>query len=140
MFFYDLDLNAWVRKPGSKSPPEMVPVVAIGGVFDFPTTLCRGSVTEAPTAQGWFAGLKLAGDFAGEYLAIDAAPEISGDDSVVFIFDLTSQIQYFTDNPTADTVGGAIQVSWNDAFGVERRTQPLAIVIQNDYLQTAPPT
>jgi len=138
MFFYDLTLNAWVRKPGSKSPPEMTPVMGVGGVFDFPVTFCKGVETENPLATAWLGGIKIEGDNAGSYVASDAAPEVDGAESMRFVFDLTTVAAsaYFVANPTADTVNAVVQIGFTDAFATERRTQPLRVVIQNDYLTT----
>lgn len=139
MFFYDLTLNAWVRKPGSKSPPEMIPVLCVGGVFDFLVTFCDGTKIENPTASAWFGGIKIKDDFSGDYIASDNAPEVGGDEEMRFSFDLTTVLAkaYFAANPTEATANAAIQISMTDGFGIVRRTQPLFIILQNDYLQTA---
>lgn len=51
------------------------------------------------------AGIKIAGDFDGSYVAQDNAPSESGDDAFVFQFDLSTAgaSAYFTANPTAET-------------------------------------
>jgi len=138
MFFYDLNLNAWVRKPGSKSPPEMTPVLGIGGVFDFPVSFCKSGEIENPIASAWLGGIKVEGDYAGAYVASDDEPEVCGNESMRFIFDLTTPeaSAYFTANPLKETFYAILQISFTDAFGTDRVTSPLRIVIQNNYLQT----
>jgi len=141
MFYYDLTLNAWVRKPGSKSPPEMTPVLCLGGVFDFNVTFCDGARIENPAASAWIGGIKMAGNPTGEYVASDTDPEVDGTEAMRFMFDLTGTENpaavHFAANPTLATAIAVIQIGFTDAFGIERRTTPLQIVLQNDYLQTS---
>jgi len=141
MFFYDLSINAWVRKPGSNSPPEMTPVMCIGAIFDFPVTFCAGVATENPIATAWIGGIKLEGDATGEYVASDSAPEVDGAEMMRFVFDLTTGTDpaalYFAANPTAETVAAVVQIGFTDAYSNVRRTQPLRIVLQKDYLSTS---
>lgn len=138
MFFYDLNLSAWVRKPGSKSPPEMTPVMGIGGVFDFQVAFCRSIQIENPIASAWLAGIKVEGDYSGDYVASDNAPEVDGNESMRFIFDLTTAeaSAYFTANPMKESFYAIVQIKYTDAFAVERVTSPLRVVIQQDYLTT----
>jgi threonine synthase len=72
----------------------------------------------------------------GAYVATDNAPTTGGDGSTVFSMDLTTNDAkaYFTANPTADTVNAAFQIAYT-VDTIERRTTPLPIVLQNDYLQ-----
>ena len=136
MLFYDLDINAWVRTPGSKSPPQMTPVLTIGGVFEIAVTFVQDGAIYDPLASSYYLGAKLAGDMAGAYIAHDSAPTTGGDAQQVFSLDLTTVAAkaYFTTNPTEDTVAAVLQLKYV-ADSIERRTVPMAIVLQNDYLQ-----
>ncbi len=136
MLYFDLTVGTWVRTPGSTSPPQMTPVLTIGGVFEMPVQFCRGTDIEQTGASEWFAGIKVSGDHTGEYVAEDDAPTNGGDGSTVFSMDLTTVAAkaYFTANPTADTVSAAFQIAYT-VDSVERRTTPFPIVLQNDYLQ-----
>lgn len=137
MLYYDLDLGAWVRNPGSSSPPQMTPVLTIGGVFELPVQFIRGTELEDIGASSVEAVLKIAGDYTGDRLAEDNVPTTGGDGSLVFALDLTTSdaAAYFTANPTADTVDAAVQISYV-SDSIERRVVPFSVVLQNDYLQS----
>jgi len=136
MLYYDLNIESWVRKPGSTSPPQMTPVLTIGGFFETAVQFCRGTDIESTGASSFFAGIKIYGDYSGAYVDTDNAPTTGGDGSTVFSMDLTTNEAkaYFTANPTADTVNAAFQIAYT-VDTIERRTTPLPIVLQNDYLQ-----
>lgn len=136
MLFYDLALGAWVRKPGSNSPPWVSPVLTIGSKFQVPIQFCEGGKLTVPAASSWLAGLKIANDFAGDYVASDGSPTSEGTDVLTFTLDLTTgdAAAYFTANPTSPTVAGAFQIGFT-VDGIESKTVPLAITLQNSYLQ-----
>ena len=136
MLYFDLDVGTWVKKPGSTSPPQMTPVLTIGGVYELAIQFCRGTDVEETGASAWFAGVKIADDHAGDYLDSDNAPTTGGDGSIVFSIDLTTVAAkaYFTTNPTEDTVKAIVQFAYT-VDSIERRTTPFPVVIQNDYIQ-----
>ena len=135
MLFYDLALNCWVRNPGSTSPPPIVPVLTVGSVAQMMVKFCKGE--EIVTSFTAFsAGIKISGDFTGEYIAQDDAPSELGGDSYVFQFDLTTPESraYFTENPTAEIFTAAIMIGYTESE-IDGATGPLEIAIQNSYLQ-----
>ena len=107
-----------------------------GGFFETAVQFCRGTDIESTGASSFFAGIKIYGDYSGAYVDTDNAPTTGGDGSTVFSMDLTTNDAkaYFTANPTADTVNAAFQIAYT-VDTIERRTTPLPIVLQNDYLQ-----
>ena len=134
MLFYDLDLGAWVRSPGSQSPPQMVPCLTIGGVYQIEAAFTKGEAVQNLSGGTFFGGVKIKSDYAGEALASDSSPSQNGDESIVFSLDLTtdSAKSYFVANPTADTAS-AVFVIAATVDGVEFKTSPFELVIQNDY-------
>jgi len=113
----------------------MTPVITIGASALMLVKFCKGEEIMSGFSS-MTGGIKIAGDFDGEYVAEDASPSISGVDAFVFQFDLSTPeaSAYFTENPTAETVKAVIQLAYNDGE-TDGATVPLAIVIQNTYLQ-----
>ena len=134
MLYFDLDLSAWVRKPGSDSPPAILPVLTIGSRFEIPVQFVRGLTVE-PLASLPMAGVKVKGSFSSAYLASDNAPNDNGDGSYSFILDLTTIAAKapFVSAPTSETVDCVFQVS-AQIDGNELHTPPLSVTLQNDYL------
>jgi len=135
---YDLDLGAWVRKPGSTAPPWTVPVFAIGGVSTFAARFLSGGSIVDPGATAWLAGVKLAGDMTGPLLASDAAPVTDGDGLITFSLDMSAPEAnaYFLAHTTEDHVRAVIQISYT-ADGIDRMLVPLECFVEASYL-TAP--
>ena len=131
-----MGIGAWVRNPGSLSPPPIIPVLSVGGVFDVPVQFCCGTEIANAGAQDMFLGIKPADSPAGDYIASNNSPIQTSSGLYVFSVDLTTTDAkaYFTANPTELTQDAAMQIAFTQD-GVERRTVPLGIVIQNDYLQ-----
>ena len=137
MLFYDLDLGAWVRCPGSSSPAWMTPVLTIGSTFQIIVRFCRGEDIVDPGASAWLAGIRPSGVFSGDFIASDDAPQQDGSDGNIFILDLTTDAAsaYFTENPSAEIQNASLQIKMTTGDG-DMLTCPLEIVIQNSYLQT----
>jgi hypothetical protein len=139
VLYYDLDLNAWVRKPGSASPPWMEPVVTLGANAEVSIQFCRGAVPVViSSSETWLAGLKIAGDSSGDYVASsDEAVNRTGQ-GTSFNLDLTTAeaAAYFTANPTAAIVACEFQVEFT-VDGVKTVTTRLPVTLQNSIL-TAP--
>lgn len=134
MLFFDLDLGAWVRNPGSESPPQVSPVLTVGAVYDIEVTFVHGTSSQSTSGGTFYGGIKLKGDYSGTVVAADAAPTFGGQESVIFSIDLTTTDAkaYFTANPTADTVE-AVFVIAATLDTTEFKTPPLEITLQNDY-------
>lgn len=135
MIFFDLDLGAWVRNPGSDSPPQMEPVLTVGATYHLLVKFIRGTTVQDPSGGTLYGGLKLKSDYSGDILADDAAPTVNGDGSAAFSIDLTTVAAkaYFTANPTADTTD-AVFVIAATIDDYEFKTPPFSITLQNDYL------
>lgn len=134
MLFYDLNLNSWVRSPGSTAPAPMTPVLTIGATALMLVKFCKGEeIVTSFSAVG--AGIKIYGDFDGDYVSQDNAPSESGGDAFVFQFDLSTPeaSAYFTANPTEETAKAVIQLSYTES-GTDGVTVPLSIILQNTYL------
>lgn len=138
MLTYDLDLGAWVRKPGVDTPAWGTVSLASGQTASVAVQFCRGDAIQNLAGSTWFAGLKIEADFAGAYVAQDSAPVEDGNGSVVFALDLSS-VPYFAANPTESQVNAAFQVC-AVTDGVAMKTAPLRIALLNDYLQDQPGT
>ena len=136
MLYYDLDIGTWVRTPGSTSPPQMTPVLTIGGVFDISISFVQDGAVIDPAASSYYLGVKLSGNMTGAYVASNSSPVTGGDAQQTFSLDLTTTEAkaYFTTNPTADTVAAVLQLKFV-VDSIEKRTAALSIVLQNDYLQ-----
>lgn len=134
MLFYDLDITAWVRKPGSSSPPAILPVLTIGSKLTLSVQFVRGLAVETLAALP-MAGVKTKGDFSGAYLASDNAPNDNGDGSYSFVLDLTTIAAKapFVSSPTSETVDCVFQVS-AQIDGNALHTPTLSVTLQNDYL------
>ena len=134
MIYYDLEINAWVRTPGSVSAPPIQPVLTIGATYQIEVTFCRGAEIENVMGGTFYGGIKIKGDYAGDVVADDDAPDQIGDNGIVFNIDLTTAEgkAYFTDNPTTDTVS-AVFVIAATIETTEFKTTPLEITLQNDY-------
>jgi len=134
MLFYDLDLNSWVRAPGSSSPSQMTPAITVGSTSLMLVKFCKGEkiVTSFSAVT---AGIKISGDFDGSFIAQDNSPTESGGDAFVFQFNLSTSaaLAYFTAHPSADVAKAIIQLSYTES-GVTSQTTPLAIILQNTYL------
>ncbi len=136
MLYYDLDLSAWVRKPGSTSPPWMEPVITLGGVQIVTVLFCRGATPAViSTSETWLAGIKAAGDYAGAYIASSTTPENRDGESVTFEMDLTTPeaAAYFTANPTASLVACELQIEVT-VDSVKTVTTRLPVTLQNSIL------
>ncbi len=135
MLFYDLDLGAWVRTPGSTSPASMTPVLTIGSTFHIAVQFCRGAEIDNPESVSWVAGIKAAGDFHGAAIASNTSPT-EGESGVEFVMDLTTDEAkvYFVTNPLADTQSAVFQVKFGSGSDIQI-TCPLPVVIQNNYLE-----
>ena len=134
MQFYDLDIGAWVRTPGSITPPPIQPVLTIGATYQIEVTFCRGGQIENALGGTFFGGIKIKGDYSGDTVASDSSPVQTGDVSTVFTMDLTTTEgkAYFTANPTADTVA-AVFVIAATIDDTEFKTAPMELTLQNDY-------
>ena len=134
MLYYDLNLGAWVNQAGSVSPPFMEPVLTIGASYQLLVSFCRGSEIVNVSGGTFYGGIKVKGDYAGTITASDASPVEDGEGAIVFTMDLdtTEGKEYFTDNPTADTVS-AVFVIEATIDEIEFKTPPFPITLQNDY-------
>ena len=134
MLFFDLDLGAWVSRPGGTSPPQMTPVLTVGAIYQMPVTFIRGEQLQSVGGGTFYAGIKIKSDFAGTVGAGDATPTIDGEQAVIFSMDLTTTDgkAYFTANPTADTVSAVFVVVATIDAG-EFKTPPFEVTLQNDY-------
>lgn len=136
MLTYDLDLGAWVRKPGVETPAWGTVSVSCGQTASVPVQFCRGDSVQNLAGSTWFGGLKIENDFSGSYVASDSAPVEEGDGSIVFALDL-SAVGYFATNPTESQVNAAFQIC-AVTDGVAMKTAPLRITLLNDYLTDQP--
>lgn len=134
MLYYDLDIGAWVRTPGSVTPPQIQPVLTIGATYQIDATFCRGENIENVMGGTFYGGIKIKGDYNGSVVASDSSPEQIGDNGIVFAIDLTTTAgkAYFTANPTLDTVA-AVFVIVATIDESEFKAAPLEITLQNDY-------
>ena len=136
MLFYDLDLRAWTRSAGSKSPPEITPVLTVGGKYPISVQFVRGAVSSPLISDNCQGSLNLAGDFTNDPIAVDSSPFEDGKSSIVFTLDLSNltTFTYFADNPTESTVKAVFTVSC--VASVEAViTAPLTVILQNSYPQ-----
>ena len=135
MLYFDLNAGAWVGRPGSETPPVMVPVLTVGATYQIEVSFVRGSDVENVLGGTFYGGVKLKGDYSGTILADDAAPVQNGEESIIFSIDLTTTDAkaYFTENPTEDTVSAVFVVAATIS-DYEFKTPPFEIVLQNDYL------
>lgn len=138
MLYFDLDLNDWVRKPGSTAPPWMEPVLTIGSVFEISFTFCRGGAVEfVSPSNTWLCGIKLQGDYSGPYVASSttATNQNQGDPGTSFILDLTTSeaSAYFTANPTESIAACELQVKFTVGSAVTATTR-LPLTLQNTLL------
>ena len=136
MLFYDLDQSAWVRQPGSNSPPWSTPVLPISGKSNVAIQFLEGGEVITPAASDWMAVVNLDGDFSANHLAESITPFDDGTGAVVFTLDLTTPeaLAYFTANPDEPTVKCQLQIGFTYQ-GDSKRTVALAVILQNDYIQ-----
>lgn len=134
MLFFDLDRGTWVERPGSATPPQSIPVLTIGAVYQIPVAFIRGELVENVMGATFYGGIKIKSDYSGDVVASDAAPTQDGEEAVVFSIDLTttSGKAYFTTNPTVDSVS-AVFVVLATIDEAEFKTPPFEIALQNDY-------
>ena len=134
MITYDLDLDAWVRSPGSSAPPPMTPVLTVGSMHVVPVLFVRGASVEPVTGATFFCGIKITGDFTGPYVGSDSTPTKGGDGTIYFAIDLdtTAANAYFAVNTNEETASAELQVVMT-LNGVKTKTTPLAVVLQQDY-------
>jgi len=134
MLFYDIEKMAWIRKPGSTIPAWNPIVLPSGAVSSIDVTFVRGySVEEMGGVTSWNARIRAYGDYAGTIIAQTTDPVENGDYVQTFSFDLNT-VAYFTANPAEDTLKAIVQIRWV-IDSIERKTIPLTIYIQNDYLK-----
>jgi len=134
MLYFDLTLGAWVNTPGSSSPPFMEPVLTVGASYQLLVTFCRGTEPEIVSGGTFYGGIKIKGDYAGTITASDNAPVEDGNGAIVFTLDLdtVNGKEYFTSNPTVDTVSAAFVITAT-IDELEFKTPPFPITLQNDY-------
>jgi hypothetical protein len=136
VLYFDLDVNDWVRKPGSTSPPWMEPVLTLGSVFEIAVTFCRGGeVVSVSSSDTWLCGIKLQGDYSGPYVASSTTAINRGGPDTSFILDLTTVAgaTYFTDNPTESIAACELQVR-STVGSVVTATTRLPVTLQNAIL------
>lgn len=131
MLFYDLDLNAWIQRPGDTAPPWMTPALVDGGTYAFGVQFYRGTELEdMGAASGWTAKIRVKNDYSGDPLAESTSATEDGENSIVFSLDVTNT--YFTDNPTAESVECVLAIKYimdGDTFNLA----PLSVVVQQNY-------
>lgn len=134
MLFYDLTLGAWVRNPGSESPPQISPVLTVGAKYQLDVAFVNGTEIQSVAGGTFYGGIKIKGDYSGDVVASDDSPTFDGDESAVFNMDLTTTEgkAYFTANPTVDTVAAVFVIAATIDVD-EFKTAPLEITLQNDY-------
>ena len=134
MLYFDLTLGAWVNSPGSVSTPMMEPVLTVGASYQLLVSFCRGTEIEVVSGGTFYGGIKIKGDYAGTITASDNAPVEDGEGAIVFTMDLDTVEgkEYFTENPTLDTVQAVfvIEATIDD---IEFKTPPFNLTLQNDY-------
>jgi hypothetical protein len=81
----------------------------------------------------WTGRIRAYGDYTGAIISETTDPVENGDYVQTFSFDL-NDVEYFTTNPAEDILKAVVQIRWI-IDGIERKTIPLTIFIQNDYLQ-----
>lgn len=134
MLFYDIEKMAWIRKPGSTIPAWNPIVLPSGAVSSIDVTFVKGySVEEMGNVSSWTARIRAYGDYTGTIISETTDPVENGDYVQTFSFDLNN-VGYFVTNPAEDILKAVIQIHWV-AANIERKTIPLTIFIQNDYLQ-----
>lgn len=134
MLFFDLKSLSWVVRPGSDTPPQMQPVLTIGATYQIGVSFVRGEDTVNVGGSAFYGGIKIKSAYSGTVIASDSSPIQDGDETTVFSIDLTTTDgkSYFTANPTIDSVE-AVFVVVATIDGVEFKTPPLEITLQNDY-------
>jgi len=136
VLYFDLDLNDWVRKPGSTSPPWSEPVLTLGSTYEITVIFCRGGIIESVSStETWLAGVKLQGDYSGDYIASTTTAINRGGSDTSFILDLTTvaAAAYFTANPTESIAACEFQVKYTIGTSVTATTR-LPITLQNTIL------
>jgi hypothetical protein len=135
MLYYDVDLNSWVRQPGSSEPSWITPVLTVGSTHAIQITFVKGFDIQDVSGATWFLGIKSALNFAGDYIGSNSTPTEDGENVITFILDLDTVAAkaYFVTNPTTDTLACNLQVVWTIDDKIS--TNPLGILLQNTYLQ-----
>lgn len=114
MLFYDLEINSWVRKPGSTSPPEISPVLSIGGKYSISITFCRGTTVVVIAPDSIVAAIKIEGDMLGTSVARTTTYTAGDLENILVVMDLTTvdANAYFTANPTAESGKAIFQLAY----------------------------
>jgi hypothetical protein len=135
MLYYDTGISAWVRIPGSDTPPWMTPVLTVGATHAISITFVDGFDTVNVSGATWFLGIKSTLDFTGDYIGSNSTPTEDGEGAIDFVLDLDTvdAKAYFVENPTADTLKASMEITWT--IDNKQTTVPLDVVIQNTYLQ-----
>lgn len=114
----------------------MEPVVTLGGIQIITLSFCRGTVPVViSSGETWLAGIKITGDYSGDFVASSTAPTNRSGADTTFALDLTTEgaAAYFTANPTASIVACELQVEFT-IDGVKTVTTRLPVTLQNYQL------
>lgn len=136
MLFYDLELGAWVRTPGSTAPPQMVPCLSVGATYDVAVQFCCGSQIEAIGADDFELVIKPKSAPTGAAIAEADTPIQASTARYVFAVALTPESAgaYFVANPSELTQDAVIQIGFTQD-SAQRFTAPLEVAIQTSYIQ-----
>ena len=131
MLFYDLDLNAWIQRPGDTTPPWMTPALVDGGTYSFGVQFFRGTELEdMGAATGWVGKVRVKGDFNGTPLGTSSSVTEDGENGIVFTLDIEET--YFNANPTVESVECVLAIQYeldSDTFNLAT----LPVVVQQNY-------
>lgn len=131
MLFYDLDLNAWIQRPGDSTPPWMTPALVDGGTYSFGVQFYRGAeIQDMGAATGWSAKVRVKGEYTGTPIGTSSSETEDGENGIVFVIDISSD--YFTSNPTADSVDCVLAIKYT-MDGDDFNLAALPVVVQQNY-------
>jgi hypothetical protein len=131
MLIYDLDINAWVQRPGDSTPPQMTPALVAGGTYSIGVQFYRGSeLQDMGAASAWLARIRVIGDHAGTPIATADSADEDGENAIVFSLEI--ETAYFTTNPTLESVDCVLAIGYT-LDGVSSLLSTLPVTIQNSY-------
>lgn len=131
MLIYDLDLNAWVQRPGDSTPPQMTSALVAGGTYSLGVQFYRGSeLQDMGAASSWLARIRVVGVYTGTPIATASTAAEDGEN--IIVFSLTIGTAYFTTNPTLESVDCVLAIGYT-LDGISSLLTTLPVTIQNSY-------